>query len=315
MAGRIDLNAFTVFNAVMAEQSITRAASVLAMTQPAVSYTLSRLRVRMNDPLFYKAGRGIKPTAKALELWAQIAPALQAIELAVKPPAFDAASASRRFRVAASDMMVQLLWAPLRRSFAANAPGIDLLTFPYRAPDAQQMLANNEIDLCLGALPPLPEQIRTTFLYRSDFVCAMAKNNPLARSRLTLQRFAQAHHLLVSLSGDPYGQVDKVLAALGTRRRVAMTVNSFAAVPDLLRATDLIGIIASDLVRTPAGRSGLVVVRPPVEVPAVVIDMAWHARHERDPGHSWLRQQFLAAAQALQARPEVQSDAERRPVR
>jgi DNA-binding transcriptional LysR family regulator len=308
MAQRIDLNSLTVFNAVMAEQSITRAADVLAMTQPAVSNTLARLRVRVNDQLFFKSGRGIRPTAKALELWAQIQPAMLSIEQAMQPPDFDARTARRKFRVAASDIMVHLFWTALRRGFEADAPGIDLLAFPYRIAEAPQMLANNEFELVLGVFPTLPEQLRSTFLYQSDFVCAMRKGHPLGRSRLTVRKFAAADHMLVSLSGDARGAVDTVLAGHGLQRRIAVTVNSFGAVPDLLRQTDLIAVIPADLVRNSAVRSALLVGRPPIVVPPALISMAWHTRHDRDQGLSWIRKQFLAIAESIRSRPEIHYD-------
>jgi len=306
---KVDLNALVVFNAVMAEQSITRAADVLAMTQPAVSNTLSRLRASLKDQLFYKDGRGIKPTAKALELWAQIEPSLSNIERAMTPPSFDAASARRRFRVAVSDIMVQLFWPPLRRIFETSAPAVDLLAFPYRIGDAQRMLSNNEIELCLGVFPSLPEHLRSTFLYRSDFVCAMRRDHPLSRGKLTLRKFAAADHLLVSLSGDPRGATDTALEHLGIRRRVAMTINSFGAAPNLLRQSDLIAVIPADLTRGVHARSSLHVVRLPVEVPPALISMAWHTRHDRDPGHVWLRRQFSSVAQTFESRTPVEFDA------
>lgn len=308
MGRKQDLNSLVVFSAVMSEQSITRAADVLAMTQPAVSNTLSRLRVQLKDQLFYKDGRGIKPTAKALELWQQIEPALGTIERAMTPPSFDPASARRRFRVAVSDIMVQLFWPPLRALIESSAGGVDLLAYPYRIADAARMLSNNEIELCLGVFPTLPEQLRSTFLYRSDFVCAMRKGHALSRSALSLRRFAAADHLLVSLSGDPRGATDEMLERQGLRRRIAMTVNTFGAVPELLRQTDLIGVIPADLVRSGVVRSKLHVVKPPVEVPPALISMAWHTRHDRDPGLLWLRRQFSAVAQTFEKRPPFSFD-------
>ena len=278
------------------------------MTQPAVSNTLSRLRSQLNDQLFYKDGRGIKPTAKAVELWAQIEPALSTIEQAMTPPSFDAASARRRFRVAVSDIMVQLFWPPLRGSFEASAPAVDLLAFPYRIGDAQRMLSNNEIELCLGVFPSLPEHLRSTFLYCSDFVCAMRKGHALSQGKLTLRKFASADHLLVSLSGDPRGGTDTVLEQQGLRRRVAMTVNSFGAVPELLRQSDLISVIPADLTRG-AVRAALHVARLPVEVPPALISMAWHTRYDRDPGHVWLRRQFTTVAHTFESRPAIEFDA------
>ena len=308
MSNRIDLNALIVFNAVMTEQSITRAADVLALTQPAVSNTLARLRLQVKDQLFFKAGRGIQPTAKAVELWGQISPSLLAIEQALLPAVFEPLSAKNRFRIAATDIMVQQIWAPLRQLLESRAPGVDLLAYPYRIAEAPKMLANSEIDLCLGVFPKLSEQLRSTFLYRSEFVLAMSSTHPLARRRISIKEFCSAEHLLVSLSGDPLGSVDQILKETGRKRRVAVTVNSFGAALALLRKSSLVGVVPMDLVRDAGSRSGLYVTKPPIDVPPAMVSMAWHMRNDRNAAQSWMRKQLVQIASALDTRPGIKLD-------
>lgn len=285
----IDLNLLTVFDAIMSEQSISRAATRLAMTQPAVSNALSRMRVTYNDPLFVKAGRGVKPTPKAEELWAGVHSPLQTLRDAVRPPAFDPATATRRFRLGVTDLMTMTLWRGLRQLVETEAPGIDILAIPPAVQNAKGLLANGEADLIFGPFEGLSGEYRSQSLFVHDFVCAMRKSHPLVGTPLTLQRYLAADHLLVSLSGDPVGIVDTLLAQQGLQRRVAMTVNQFLSVPFLLVQSDLICIVPRIALAKCPLNEDLHFALPPLEIPYSNVSMAWHARADRDAGHAWLR--------------------------
>jgi DNA-binding transcriptional LysR family regulator len=298
----IDLNLLTVFDAIMSEQSISRAATRLAMTQPAVSNALSRMRVTYNDPLFVKAGRGVKPTPKAEELWRGVHSPLQSLRDAVRPPTFDPATAKRRFRLGVTDLMTMTLWRGLRQLVETEAPGIDILAIPPAVQNAKGLLANGEADLIFGPFEGLGGEYRSQSLFAHDFVCAMRKSHSLAGAPLTLERYLSADHLLVSLSGDPVGTVDTLLAQRGLQRRVAMTVNQFLSVPFLLVQSDLICIVPRIALAKCPLNEDLHFALPPLEIPYSNVSMAWHARADRDAGHAWLRRN-VARICAENARP------------
>ena len=285
----IDLNLLTIFDAIMNEQSISRAATRLAMTQPAVSNALSRMRLTYNDPLFIKAGRGVKPTPKAEHLWQEVHAPLQALRCALRPPSFDPAQARRKFRLGTTDLMTMLLWPGLRRLIETEAPGIDIFAVPHVKPVTEKLLADGGADLIFGVFEKLGNEFRSQPLYPSDLTCAMRKSHPLAGKPLTLQRFAAADHLLVSLSGDPNGMVDKLLAQQGLERRVAMTVNQFLSVPLLLAQSNLICVVPRIAITRCPLNDELHLTEPPVKIPPFYVSMAWHARTDRDAGHIWLR--------------------------
>ncbi|ARU56446.1 MAG: LysR family transcriptional regulator [Pseudomonadales bacterium] len=292
----VDLNLLIIFDAIMTENSISSAAERLSMTQPAVSNAVARMRQVWNNPLFIKEGRGIKPTQFALNLWQQINSPLTQIRDAVDPKSFDPATARRRFRVACADIMVDLVWLPMRKLIEREAPNIDLHAIPYSRLNSQTLLANAEAEMVIGVKDDLRPSDRSELLFRGEYVCAMRKDHPLASEELTLERYLEADHLLVSLSGDPSGFVDEALSLIGKKRRVAMTVNHFASVPQMLLGTDLICVIANTVVAKAALAGELHITAPPVSFPPTQVAVGWHPRDDQDPGIIWLRENITRFA-------------------
>ncbi len=295
-----DLNLLAVFDAIMREGSVTRAADRLAMTQPAVSNAMARMRLAWNDPLFVKNGRGVVPTPQAVALWERVRPHLQGLREAVTPEPFDAKASRRGFRIAAADVIVEMLWRPLRRRVERDAPGIDFYAVPYTKLGADGLLMNGEVDAVIGpTMRDTPAQIHHTPLLCSYFACAMRKDHPLAGRPLSLEAYAAAEHLLVSLSGDPRGMVDDLLEQQGLRRRVSVTVNHFAAVPSLLRESDLICTVPFVVVAECSAVNDLFITRPPLDLSTKPLSLLWHERSERDPGHRWLREQIAGVTEEV----------------
>lgn len=289
----VDLNLLSIFDTIMTEGSVTKAAQQLAMTQSAVSNAVARMRLVWKDPLFIKEGRGIRPTPKASAIWRDIGLPLATIRETVNPAPFDPATTARRFRLATTDFITYPLWPPLRNLLDARAPGIDILAVPPKVTAIREQLADNEIDLAVGMKTPLGEEIKSKWMFDISFVCAMRRSHPLAARPLTLDSYLMADHLLVSLSGDPVGVVDELLLQRNLRRRVAMTVNSFYGVVDLLASSNLISVVPESVVRTHPRRAEIHAVPVPFEMPIFQSHMVWHTRYDRDPGHIWLRETII----------------------
>jgi DNA-binding transcriptional LysR family regulator len=284
-----DLNLLVIFDAIMTEGSITRAADRLALTQPAVSNALSRMRTVMKDELFVKDGRNIRPTVYAQNLWSQVREPLHHLEQAMDQGSFDPASATRTFRIASADALVDVIWPRLRQLIEKEAPGINIHAIPYTITNAESLLNDAEVDMFIGANVLGDSVIRTEYLYTPWYVCVMRKGHPLAKADLTVEEFAEADHLLVSLSGDITGITDQVLAQHGLSRRIAMSVNHFSAVTSLLKQSNLISVMPSTTIENAIFKKELAVVDPPVEITAPQLSLCWHKRQEHDPGLSWLR--------------------------
>ncbi|CAM2146111.1 LysR family transcriptional regulator, mexEF-oprN operon transcriptional activator [Pararobbsia alpina] len=285
----VDLNLISIFDAIMTEGSVTKAADRLAMTQSAVSNAIARMRVVWQDPLFARVGRGIKPTAKAQALWREIRQPLSDIRTAASPVQFDPATSTHAFRIAVTDYISNAIWPELCKYIGKHAPGIRIHAVPYTSQDTGPRLRNNDVDLCIGGLEHMGEEIRLQRLFTEPWVCAMRLDHPLAKAPITQAAFLRSDHLLVSLSGNPVGVADAALERMGKRRRVAMTLNNFSGVPSLLLASDLICMLPAGVVRTHALRRKIHVCDVPLRLASFECQMAWHTRNERDPAHRWMR--------------------------
>lgn len=285
----VDLHLITIFDAVMTEGSMTKAAQRLAITQSAVSNAVARMRLVWNDPLFIPAGRGIKPSAKAQALWRDIEGPLASIRMAAAPAPFDPTTSTHTFRLAVTDYLSGALWPVLRRYIEAQAPSMSLHAVPYASGNVQRQLSDNEIDICFSSLSEMGDQIRFQRVFTEDWICAMRRDHPLAKASLTQERFLTADHLLVSLSGSPVGVADAALDRLGKRRKVAVTLNNFGGVPSLLLASNLICMLPAGVIRTHALRDEVHTCAVPFEIPPFHCHIAWHFRNERDAAHRWMR--------------------------
>ncbi len=296
----LDLNLLRVFDAVMTEQNLTRAANRLAMTQPAVSNAVKRLRDALGDELLIRTAHGVKPTARAESLWPAVRRALADLEEAVAPRSFELAKANATFRMAMADATAGLLLPPLVRLIESDAPGIDIRMVPLTTREPRPMLLRGDIDLAVGFFPGVVAQlqgatdtpIRHERLYAGEYVCVMRKDHPLADKDLTLDRYCDANHLLVSFSGRARGLVDDALVSQGRERRILLTVNQFFTAGKVVAASDLLMVIPRHLIDATGMSTQLIQKVLPLRLPEVHIDMLWHERDARSPGHRWLREQL-----------------------
>jgi DNA-binding transcriptional LysR family regulator len=299
----LDLNLLRVFDAVMTEQNLTRAATRLAMTQPAVSNAVKRLRDALGDELLIRTAHGVKPTARAESLWPAVRRALAELEEAVAPRSFELANANVTFRMAMADATAGLLLPPLVRLIESDAPGIDIRMVPLTTREPRPMLLRGDIDLAIGFFPGVVAQlqgatetpIRHERLYAGHYVAVMRKQHPLADKELTLDRYCDANQLLVSFSGRARGLVDDALVSLNRERRILLTVNQFFTAGKVVAASDLLMVIPFHLIEATGMSEALVYKELPFKLPEVHIDMLWHERDARSPGHRWLREQLSAS--------------------
>ena len=285
-----ELKLLVIFDVIMTENSITRAAERLSMTQPAVSNAVARMRLQWQDELFVPDGRKIQPTSYANNLWEKVRDSLYTLNQAVTPDTFKPDTAERTFRIALPDIVVDALWLKLRQLFEKEAPRLNLHAVPYTIFRTQQLLEDAEVDLVIGQSNRSLANICTEHLFDTRYVCVMRSGHPLAKRELSIEEFASAEHLLVSLSGDASSPADQVLRELGLSRRIAMTVNRFSSAIPLIKNSDLIAILPTDLVHQCLNRDALFVTSTPITVPHTSIAMLWHQRQSADLGLSWLRE-------------------------
>jgi DNA-binding transcriptional LysR family regulator len=284
-----ELKLLVIFDVIMTEKSITQAAKRLSMTQPAVSNAVSRMRVLWKDELLVPDGRRIQPTTYANNLWGQVRDSLHHINQAINPEEFDAKSANRTFRIALPDIALDTLWLDLRKLFEKEATGLNLHAVPYTIARTKTILDAADVDLVIGQSNRSLDNICTEHLFDTSYVCVMRKEHPLTKRHLTIEEFSSAEHLLVSLSGDISSPVDQALQQLGLTRRIAFTVNSFSSAVPIIKESNLIAILPTDLIHKYLAGGELAITLPPLDIPHSSISMLWHKRQSADKGLLWLR--------------------------
>ena len=304
----LDLNLLRVFDEVMAERNLTRAARNLSLTQPAVSNALRRLREVLGDELVRRAGAGVEPTPRALALWPTVRDALQQLQHTLAPSEFDAAVADTTFVLAMADATAAELIPGLVQIMQAEAPAISVRVVPLTTRDPRQLLEDGYADLAVGHFPSVLADLTARAqagdsggflhhrLFTGDYVCVMRKGHPLAREPLTLERFCDARHMLVSFSGRPFGFVDQALAALGQRRHVVLTVNQFFTAGKVVAQSDVLTVLPRHFVGVTGYAQDLVLRELPFAVPPIQVDTLWHLRKDGDRAHAWLRGQIADLA-------------------
>jgi len=312
-----DLNLLRVFDQVMAERNLTRAAENLAMSQPAVSNALNRLREALGDKLVTRSGYGVEPTPRALALWPAVSDALRQLEGALTPGQFVASQANNTFVLAMADATAAKLMPGLVEIIERDAPGISMRLVPLTTRDPRPLLDQGAIDLAVGYFPAVVADLTAQSqagnmpafdhqrLYDGHYRCVMRREHPLAATRLTLDRFCEARHMLVSFSGRPYGFIDEALAALGRTRRVVLTVNQFFTAGRVVTRSNLLTVLPQHFVDETGMVSDLVVRDLPFHVPMVHVESLWHHRQGQRSEHAWLRLAvWTAARRAFEIEPE-----------
>ena len=303
-----DLNLLRVFDEVMTERSLTKAARNLSLTQPAVSNAMRRLRDTLGDDLLKRHGQGLEPTPQALAIWPAVRDALRSLRESLVPADFDPALASNTFVLAMADATAAELIPALIDVMDREAPGISVRVVPLTTRDPRRLLEEGGADLALGYFPAVLADLTARAqvgkgvafahlrLYDGNYVCVMRRGHALASGPLTLNRFCAARHMLVSFSGRPFGFIDEALASLGRERRVVVTVNQFFTAGRVVANSNLLTVLPRHFVNVTGFADELVLRELPFAVPAVHVDALWHHRVDRDSAHEWLRKSILRLA-------------------
>lgn len=303
----LDLNLLRVFDVVMAERNLTRAALRLSLTQPAVSNALRRLRGAVGDELFTRTAFGVKPTARAEALWPQIRTALGTLRAALAPEVFDPLSDATSFRLAMADATAAMFMPRLVAEIERSAALIDLRVLPLTTRDPTRLLERGDADLAVGYFPEMvaallgqgeDAALRRERLQESEYVVVMRLGHPLADAPFTLDAFCAAHHLLVNFAGRSHGLTDQALSLLNRKRRVVLTVNQYFTAGRVVASTDLITVLPAFFIGATGFREKVVTRALPFQLAGLYIEMVWHRRHDRSPGHDWLRRELRRAVQS-----------------
>jgi DNA-binding transcriptional LysR family regulator len=296
---RADLNLLVLFEAVLAERHVGRAADKLSLTASAVSHGLGRLRKLLNDPLFLRTPKGVVPTDRATELAGPIAEILARVRTVVgAAEPFDPTKSTRRFMVGAPDGALAVFLPQLLAALRRSAPRIDIgvrQLLPARAAKVVERawdltladLDARELDVAIIPIDAVPARFVGRVLFEEDFVVVTRPGHPFARNP-TLDCYCENQHLLVSATGDQYGFFDMLLAGQGRSRRVAITVPNFMMALAVVAETDLLASLPRRLVAMHAARFGVVTNELPIAHPRSIVRAVATKAAVTDAGVAWL---------------------------
>lgn len=297
----VDLNLLVVFDALMQDRNVTKAASRLALSQPALSHALGRLRHMLKDDLFVRSPKGMIPTPRAETLAVPIRRALDELQHSLEPPQFDPAKTVRNFRIAVDNYAAIVLVAPLTLRIGKAAPTMTLEFRPSGTLNVADLLDRGQLDLAVGPASDQSERFSRQHLLSDSFVALMRRTNPAASARkLTNEAFAALPHLDISSSRHATDFIDAALSRSKLKRRITLRAPFLSAVR-ILATTDAIAVLPRRIARELTGYRPLLVRDLPFASPQVQTAMTWPRWLDNQPAHRWLREAVQRAAKDLPA--------------
>lgn len=286
----IDLNLLVVFNQLLVERRVSKAADNLGISQPAVSNSLAKLRRIFGDELFLRTPKGMEPTPFADQLAESVSYALAMIHSGVNQrTSFDPAKERRSFTVGMTDIGEIYFLPDLIARVKRDAPGVALSTVRNTTVNLREELESGKVDLAVGLLPQLKAGFFQRRLFRQRYVCLMRRGHRLDKKRISLAEYSGAEHLVVVSAGTGHGKVDELLQRSGVARNVQLTVPHFVSVGHILQRSDLITTVPEKLAERLLEPFGLAKVPHPARLPEIAINAFWHAKYHRSPANRWLR--------------------------
>lgn len=293
-----DLNLLITLDAVLAEGSVTRAARRLRLSPSAMSRALARLRETTGDPLLVRAGRGLVPTPRAIELRERVGQLVQDAQAVLRPAEqLDLTRLARTFTLRARDGFVENFGAELIARAGAAAPGVRLC-FVQKPNKESASLRDGSVDLETGVVASTTgPEVRAQALFRDRFVGVVRSGHALSQGEVTPSRYAGGGHIGVSRRGLEKGPIDDALAPFGLEREIATIVGDFSSALALARGSDLIASVPER--QTGTLRAGMHSFPLPVPAPQITVSLLWHPRLDADPAHRWLRGLVLEVCAAI----------------
>ena len=288
----IDLNLLVVLDALLTEKHVTRTGARLHLSQPAISHSLSKLRVLLDDPILIRQGSEVVLSALAQNLQAPLKEILSQIEILLgKSIDFVPANSHRTFRLAMSDYGAAIVLPKLLRQLRAQAPNTTLVVTQDSRHGMFEQIAQGKIDLALGVFPHLTADISSEVLFEETFSCLLDRSTLPASGQLDLDNYLLRPHISVSVDGCTHGEIDRLLRAEGLQRRIAVSVPHWRTAPSMISNTDLILTVATRTLDNAPLDDDLVSLSPPLPIPPFPFVQIWHNRFGEDPAHIWLREQ------------------------
>ena len=288
-----DLNLLVVFDAVLAEASISRAADRLKLSQPAASNALARMRQATGDRLFVRLANAMVPTPYAQTIADPIRQALASIRVSLGASReFDPATAQRSFAIYLTDLGEAYFLPRLLERLHRTAPGVRIRTLPMPSELALDALRNGEVDLAIGNLPDLGAGFFMQRLFRDRYVCVVRKGHPVIGERITARQFAAASHAIVTPGGWSHGIIERALVEHGLEQRITLRMQNFLVLASIVATTDMLAIVPQSVGSQLSQHNDVKLLPLPITIKPFDVKQCWQERFHDDKGNRWLRQQF-----------------------
>ncbi|MEJ2766584.1 LysR family transcriptional regulator [Photobacterium sp. MCCC 1A19761] len=286
---RLDLNLLATLEVLIEEKNVTKAASRLHLSQPAVSAQLSRLRDLFNDQLLIPARHGMIPTAKALELSSPLRLAMDQVrDTLTTHQSFDPLQANLTVMIACTDYLQSVIGLSMIKALRQQAPGVKIGLRALEPIRLESQMANGEVDLALMTPEAAPSALRCKHLYDETYVLIGRQDHPHLAEGMTIDDYVRLEHIVLSLNeGSFLTPIDQALKTLGYTREVALSAASFLIVPEIVSQSDLVALVPKRLVE---GRTNLTVVSSPITSAGFSVGMVWHERNHGHSAHRWVRE-------------------------
>jgi DNA-binding transcriptional LysR family regulator len=291
---RIDLNLFTVFEAIYTEGSVTRASQKLNLTQPAISHSLGRLRQMFDDPLFVRQGHAMVSTPLARNIIEPVRRSLRGLEVTLNGlHAFDPETTPKRFNIALRDVLEATVLPPLMRRVRQQAPLVDIAASHVERRELESELATGTLDGAIDVLLPLSSDIMRTRIYQDSTVVVAREGHPDIDGALDIDTYLKQDHILASSRRRGLGLEDFELSRFGLERRIRLRCQHYFAACRVASQTDLVLTMPGRYAHIANKHFGNQILPFPMEVPAFDVFLYWHANVDADPANKWFREQVM----------------------
>jgi DNA-binding transcriptional LysR family regulator len=288
-----DLNLFVVLNAIYTEGSLTKAAEVVGITQPAVSNALGRLREKFDDDLFIRTGSGMTPTQKTENIILDVKKALDLMQKSVnEPDEFNPETSELTFRISLSDISEERVLPYILKKIKKTAPRVSIESYQFDRKDFVHALATNQLNFVVDPVIPRSKDIKHDLIFEDEFVCAHRKNHPIGdEKKLTMKEFLSLKHINISNRRRGPSLIDVELEKLQLKRDIALRAQHFMVTPQIVKNSDYVLICS----KTFAIKNNLAFQKLPIDLPKVEQHLIWHSSDDNEGPHLWMKDLLVEA--------------------
>ncbi len=290
----VDLNLLRVYLSIWETRNLTVSGDQLALTQPAVSHALKRLRDLFNDPLFVRTPDGMQPTEAAIRLHDPIDEAIFLINRTLQlHTGFDCTTAVRTFKISMSDMCEFFFLPPLLSALEALAPHISFEIIQAPLPILESGMRSGDIDLAIGYVPNLTSECQSHTLFQDQHVCMVRSGHPLIERTISKSILGKLRYIFANSNATGHHYIEQWLNEQQIKRNIVLHLPHFTVAPEIVGSTDLAVIFPRSIAER-FNRQNLYKLLPlPFEFPAIDVKLHWHQRFSSDEGIAWLRGVFI----------------------